>query len=271
MRNPFIFFLLISVAVAATADGLTHTITFDESPDLVHGRIIDNQFIASHGLSIEAENRNIDLAAIFDSRFTGPTSDPDLLGPTWADGNLPSDTALGNLLILAENSHGAADGILDNPDDEGRRPAGSLLLTFDDPALSLGFDLIDVEGPEEFGDDSGFFAAFLQGDTEIGRVGFGSLVDRDGAVFGNNTANRISPITLSELAAPGSGFDRVRIHLGGSAAIDNLTWTTPDPPVSTEDEDEITAVPEPSVVGLVGLSLAAAGLSVLRRPRSRRR
>ena len=165
---------------------------------LSNGEIVNNQFSASHGVKISAVNTGggPDLSIIFDSQLTG-TADPDLEGPSWGGGNLSTSTVLGNLLIIAENDVVNKDGLIVSPDDEGSRPAGSIFFDFDALIVSFGFDLIDVEGPEEFGVDSGFFATFFDETTTVlAKVGFGSLVLRDSAVYGNNTINRISPFTL---------------------------------------------------------------------------
>ncbi len=155
---------------------------------------------------------------------------------------------LGNLLIIAENDTDAdGDGRIDIPDDERGRPAGSLFFDFTIPITSFGFDLIDVEGPQEFG--SGFVAFFFGG-QELDRIGFGDLSGLDpSVVFGDSTANRILPITAASLGI--EPFQRVEINLGGSAAVDNIV---------------ATPVPEPATWLLLG-----AGLAALLRLRRRRR
>jgi hypothetical protein len=206
---------------------------------LAHGEIVNTQFA---GVTISANNvgGGPDLAVAFDSNLSG-TADPDLeRGSGWSGGNLPSNTDLGKFLIIQENSLGIGPGdtIVNYPDDEGSRPAGTITFLFDTPLKSFGFDLIDIEGPEEYGISSGYFLAFYSGDSTMTTVGFGNLIARDGAVYGNNTINSISPFTAAELGL--SQFDRVDINFGGSAAIDNIRSTT---------------VPEPATMLLLGSGL----------------
>jgi hypothetical protein len=174
-------------AVLVRAD----VITFD---DLAHGEIVDNQYSASNGLTISAVNLGggPDLAAAFNTNLSG-TADPDLEGPPWATGNLPLDTEFGNALIIAENDGGSGDGILDSPDDEGSRPAGTLVFDFDRSISEFGFDLLDVEGPEEYGPHSGYVMTFYSEDATMASIGFGNFITRDGAVYGDNSPLATSP------------------------------------------------------------------------------
>jgi hypothetical protein len=48
--------------------------------------------------------------------------------------------------------------------------------------------------------------------------------------FGNNTANRIDPVSASRLGA--ARFDEVQIYLGGSAGVDNIRYNTIPEPLS---------------------------------------
>lgn len=224
----FIISLFICMPAAQAA-----IITFNE---LAHGTIVDDEYEFSNGLTIYAQNRGggPDVATIFDS--SQPNSrDPDLVGPgasTWSKGNLAPGQHLGKLLILAENDIDRnKDGLIDNPDDEGSRPAGSLFFEFDSPISEFGFDLVDVEGPAEITKDSGYAATFYLGPDELARVSFADFVDPmstfydPSVVFGNNSANRILPLTAANLGL--LEFDRVELNFGGSAAIDNINWDRP--------------------------------------------
>ncbi len=201
-------------------------LTFDPA---VHGEIITNQFAASHGVTISANNLNraFDLAAVFDSLEVG-TADPDLEGPPWAGGNLAPNTILGNMLIIQENNIGIGDGIADVPDDEGNRPAGDLIFDFATPQLQFGFDLIDVEGTME---ENGMVSFFLGGGLVGSPIAFSDIVNGassffDASVtFGNNTANTLGPWTAGDIGAV--NFDRVVIRLGGSGAVDNIAVPAP--------------------------------------------
>jgi hypothetical protein len=212
---------LLPLGVQAT------TITFSES-GLGHGDFVSNQI---SGVTISAinPNRGFDVAQIFDTTAS-PTSDTDLEDP-WSTGNLPSTTVLGNALIISENNDP------NDPDDEGRRPAGSLTLDFAASYQTLGFDLIDVEDLTAENGSVDFFAA--GGATT--NVTFADLVTRDGTItWGDNSANRIAPFSASELGLP--NISKVTFNLGGSGAIDNIT------------------VPDGgSTLALLGLSMAGLG------------
>jgi len=221
----------LAAAALASAPALAGSQTIDFE-SYVHGRILNTQ---EAGVTISAVNRGggPDLAVVFDSRMR-QTRDPDLEGPngsngSWAGGgNLAPNAILGNMLIVQENSVGIADGVADRPDDEGSRPAGSIMFDFDKAITSFGFDLIDVEGPSEFGQDSGYFATFFGALSQV-RVSFaefitpGTLFHDPSVAYGNNSANRIKPITAQSLGL--DSFWRVEINFGGSAAIDNVQYT----------------------------------------------
>jgi hypothetical protein len=241
------------IAVFPLSQARSTTIDFDS---LQHGEIVDTQLSSSLGVTISAVNAGggPDLAIAFDSLETG-TADPDLEGPSWSGGNLDRLTSLGRLLIIAENDRDRnGDQLIDDPDDEGSRPAGSLFFEFEVPILSFGFDLIDVEGSAEFGQTSGFIAVFYdENNTPLAQVSFGAFVDGGspffvpGVAYGNNTANRITPITAEALAL--THFQKVELNLGGSSAVDNINFEP---------------IPEPGTLVLVGIGLALTALTRLR-------
>jgi len=228
--------LLLAIAVPFllhnTIQAEAFVLNFD---DLLQGDIVSSQFLKTNGVMISAKNfgNGPGLAIIFDS--LNPTGgDNDLAGPPWEGGNLASgNTILGKILIIAENDVDLDhDGLIDFPDDEGNRPAGSIFFDFENPMCSVGFDLIDVEGPSEFGRNSGFVATFFMGGSELARVGFDQFINENSMFFdhsveyGNNKVNRIEPLTVKDLSTftgtSITAFDKVEFNLGGSSAIDNI-------------------------------------------------
>jgi len=214
----------MSVAASAIAEPITATFS-----SLVHGEIIVDQF-ADVGMSIQALNFQLPGARpiAFDTQFIN-TADPDLQGPPWGGGNLPIDTVLGNVIIIPENMVDADnDGIVDDPDDEGARPAGDLEFAFDDLITSFGFDVLDIEGVTQ----ESTVVEFFRFGGSVGSISFAEFTDPlsgfydDTVEFGNNSLNRITPITSSAFGV--DGFSSVVIHLGGSAAFDNIV-TIPAP------------------------------------------
>ncbi|MEL6499625.1 MAG: hypothetical protein AAF937_11660 [Planctomycetota bacterium] len=215
------------VAGAAAGCSVAQTFDFDT---LAHGEIITNQF--EPALTITGQNfaRSFDIVAGFDTQTMGG-SDPDLQGPPWSGGNLAvsaTEVAIGTALILAENDLDAnADGILDDPDDEGARPAGLIDLGFASPIPVFGLDIVDIEGVVEENSNLQFFV----GGSLVGTVDFTDFTDNSSPYFdptvsfGNNSANRITPIAATDFGV--LGFDRVVINVGGSSAYD--TFVVPAP------------------------------------------
>jgi len=212
--------------------GRCATLTFS---GLAHGEILSNQFAPFVTISAVNPNRSHDLAIVFDSTETG-TSDPDLEGPPWAAGNLAaSATVLGNLAIIAEKDVDVGnDGIIDDPDDERMRPAGSITLDFTASGQlfdTFGFDILDIEGVL----DEQTTIDFFNDAAPVGTIDLtafttpGPTFDPT-VVFGNNSANRIGPHTTTELGLSGD-FNKVTFNLGGSSAIDNI-FVVPEPTIT---------------------------------------
>lgn len=204
----------------------------------VEGRIIDDEFAPLITINAIDVNKNPRPAVIFNSNTARDLEDNDLMSP-WSDGNI-ADEDLGNLLIIQDDQRLETDGMgnIAYPDDEGDRPAGSIFFHFAAPVRSFGFDLIDVEGMEEY-TVGGYFAAFYSAGAMQALIGFGNLAALDPSIqYGNNTANRISPISFDHLEL--NRFDMVEINFGGSAAVDNIRFNP---------------VPEPASMLLVGSGL----------------
>lgn len=182
---------------------------------------------------------------IFDSH-SRKTPDPDLEGDTWSVGNLAPVTNLDNFLIIPQDVIDKNnDGRVDNPNDNGDQPAGSMFFNFTSPLSTFGFDLVDIDGPSEFPTSAGY-VAFFSGTSELKRVRWSEFISSSSPFFdptvkyGDHSANRIKPFTLASLGiAP---FDRVEINMGGSGGIDNINFTN---------------VPEPTGIALAALGLGA--------------
>jgi len=251
---------VFTAALALLMGGLTQradasgVVDFEE---FVHGEILADQLKVSDGISITAVNFSepFNIAAIFNTQFAGATPDPDLIGPAWAGGNLAAlNVELGNAVILATDDELSAPGILATPNDEGDRPAGEIIFEFASLKTMLGFDLIDVESIVA---EDGSVDFYLDGEL-LDSVGFDEFVTMGNEFYdptveyGNNHANRIAPISLSDLTlsdenADAEGFNRVVFSMGGSGAIDTINF-----------------IPEPTTLSL----LALGGVALIRRRRS---
>lgn len=199
---------------------------------LAHGDVVSEQY-ASNGVHISAinPNRPFDIAGIFDTTVTG-TQDGDLEDP-FAMGNLPSNTVLGNILILQENNTGS-------PDDEGSRPAGQLIFDFDMVLTSFGFDVVDLESTVAEDTSINFYLnGSIVHTLEFADLEIGGSLDA-GMIFGNNSINRMEEFDIL------SGFDRAVINVGGSMGFDNISYN-------------IQVVPLPGAASLALLGLGGLG------------
>jgi hypothetical protein len=238
----------LSASAWAGAPGGTLIDFNDHQP----GTIIDNEYVGRGvRISVQRTSSGPAVATLYNTNRTGEP-DPDEQVP-FDLGNLAPSGPGGNVLIIPENATDSnKDGRIDQPNDEGSRPAGQFTFDFTAPVSSFGFDLTDVEGPAEYNANAGYFASFyLNGNLEA-RVGFGAFVDPaspfyDPSVrYGDNSANRIRPISARDVGLP--YFDRVVLNFGGSGGTDNIFFTP---------------VPEPAALGLISLPV----LALLRRRR----
>ena len=243
---------LLSGATAQAA-----LLTFDNYPN---GKVINNQYFASDGVSIAADNFTVghpDLSILFDTNLTG-TEDKDLQQP-WTGGGNAATNNFHKILIIAENKVDANnDGLIDRPDDEGQsQPAGQFKFTFKEPQVVFGMDLVDCDGFSEIGSNRGFIS-FRSGGSEVARVGFGEFVTVGSPFYDptvhyqDNSANHLKPITSTQLHI--NDFDQVFVNMGWSTAIDNILF----------DNSLSGIIPEPGAF-LLGLPM----VMLLRRQRIR--
>ena len=244
---------LLAAAMLAPAAQADRVITFNSLDDGLSASV------NAPGVTVTAENPRSyvpDRALVYDTNGTPVHfSSGQYGGDGWSMGNIDLNSDLGNGIAVAGKQRPASDPYSIFPFEIGR-PAGTLTFDFDAPLDSFGFTIIDVEGPEEFQTDTGFFLDFLSGETELGRIDFADLVTPGNAfydptiMFGNRSANRIQPITAAALGV--DSFDTVKISLGGSAIVTQITV-----------DDAPVAVPTPAA--------ASAGLALLGLMAGRRR
>ncbi len=223
-----------------------------------HGEVLRD---LNDGIRVTGINRGDgpSIAAAFDTtrRFTRDLQlqGPNALGESWSGGNI-SDESLGNVMIVNANNTDGRSGVLSDPVAEDARPGARIHFNTGMNIASFGLDLIDVDGNREF--KGGYImGVYFEPDGSRTRVTvpfawletrrsddatLSAIYDRqvgiDGQVeFGSNTANRITSIQASDFGLP--WFDRVVVGLGGSSAIDNVTFSEAAAPSAT-------AVPNPA-------------------------
>ena len=241
--------LTAAIATAAVSTGASadSVISFDGIPTL---DTVTNQI---PGLTVSASSPYADSPEeIFAWDFNGfPEFDFAGQQAPFTSGNATGRDLGQGLALRGPEGVLTGFGVLPEPIPtplEKRRPAGTINLAFDTPLNSFGFTIVDVEGPEEFETNTGFFIDFLSNGVEVADFDFASFVTNDESnvfdptiEFGNRSANQIQPITAAMLGV--DSFDEVRISLGGSAVLAQVT---------------VNAIPTPSAA-LAGLALLGAG------------
>lgn len=212
-----------------------------------NGQIIDDEYLASHGVSIDSlnyRNGGIEGRQVAFDTLNNRSRDNDLefynANNDYNDPNSAfSYTALnidnyqgsnnpGNVLILQENSSGCGDGVCNYPDDEGNRAAGYFEFNFSSIVSILNIDFFDVE--DSVNQDSKFYAIHF--------------FDQDNNEIHNNYF--VPSMNDGEFVRMAfSGVDNVKrlvLNMPGSGAIDNLAFRASE-------------VPEPSTFALLSLAL----------------
>ncbi len=247
LRDASVLVLCVSLLLCLPSSTGAASIQVLDFDDLPTGVVLTKQVPGVHVSATNPHADAPDAALVWD--FTGR---PDLAyggqqhDGGWSGGNVADFNTLGKGLVVA----GPDPGKLLEP----RRPAGDLIFKFDEKITSFGFSVVDVEGPEEFITDTGYFVRFAHAGQTLMEIDFvdfitpGSPYYDPTIEFGHHTANRINPISAEKLGT--WAFDEVEIALGGSAVVGRVRYE---------------AIPTPTAL-LGGMSLLA--LSTMRRRKS---
>lgn len=258
-RMPLMVVLLLVIGLGISGAAQSAYAIMIDFDTLVKGEIVNTQFQGSNGVTISGTNADTeddgpDIVIIFDSNmFSG--NDADLTGPggggtcgsgcdgDWDGGNLGGGVQedLEKMIILPEDDTDTSpnDGNVDDPNDEGGRPAGTITIEWDTCVESFGFVIVDQEFPSVEVTDG--FVQFFDGATDLGTVQFEWFVDNslpvgnaglffDATVdYGDNHANRVQPVTIADLMTldntiTSSGWTKAVINLAGSGAFDDIEY-----------------------------------------------
>lgn len=216
-----------------------------------NGQIIDDEYLASYGVSIDSlnyRNGGIEGRQVAFNTLNNNSRDNDLefnnARNDYNDSNSNfSYTALnlenyqgssnpGNVLILQENATGCDDGICDSPDDEGRRAAGYFEFNFSTLVSVLNIDFFDVE--DSAGQDAKFYALHF-------------FDENDNEIHNNHYIPTMGDGQFVRTAFQGvDNVKRLVLNLPGSGAIDNLAFRS---------DIETAEVPEPATLTILCLAL----------------
>ena len=212
--------ILASIAYCGAAAADPVTIDFE---NVAAGTIIDGPVNPFYSVSTTG---GAGVAIAFDT--DNPTGgDGDLTPLTDLTPNVSGAAPSGNVLIIAENLFdGNMDGLVDNPDDNFS--GGTITFDFTNDVTFFGFNGID------FTDGPGFLTVDLFGSADqnifsftiddIARAGVDLVADVGDNVFFGLFENVFGSDGIS-------GVSAARITLGGSGAIDGLTFHPGEIPV----------------------------------------
>lgn len=197
--------------------------------DLAYGTIVDSEYASLVDISVVNRGGGPDLGVVFDTTAMEPSgNDFDLVGPFDTHNPLLSNGFVaGNVLIIQEHSYSCDADTCANPDDEGSRPAGIFYFDFNTVITLESIDFFDVETAENGTTDNNAIRLF---DVDNNEIMPGSFFTPD--TGGDNM--------WDQLVFNVEGVKRIELNLGGSGAIDNISFTV---------------VPVPAAVWLFGSGL----------------
>jgi len=217
--------MLLACAFVYCFTPLAHAVVINFD-DLATGTIVDSEY--AHLLNVRVKNLGggPDVGVIFDTLH--PTGgDTDLRGPFSSNNpNLPGKFNTGKVLIIHEN-HNCNANTCNNPDDEGSRPAGTFFFDFKSTITLESIDFFDIETAENGKSYKNAIRLFDSANIEI--LPYTFYTPDTG---GNNM--------WDQLVFNVEGVKRIELNMGGSGAIDNISFSV---------------VPVPAAVWLFGSGL----------------
>lgn len=286
-KNCIVSFLIAVAMIIVGSTAQAYVVNWSEYSS---GRIIDSEYATggAHNtastlppgmgftVSVNAYGSAPDIAVLYNTNKTGG-EDSDLEGGssgTLFSGGNQDGIAQGNALIIQESanskeisagklkySSGLSNAYGNAPDDNA--VGGTVTFSFESNLVSFGFNWIDLDRYEEV---SLYFIDTLTGTkAALSFAAFttlGSSFYDSSIVFGDHTANQITPISVDALNTSAqvtwsggnslNSFNQVVFDNKGSGAISKINFTP---------------VPEPATVaaGVTLLGLAGYSLSARRR------
>ncbi|MFT4938398.1 MAG: hypothetical protein ACI88A_001425 [Paraglaciecola sp.] len=241
MHLKFAFLIVISGLLASYSLNSRANITVLDFDSFTDGQIIDSEYLAEYGVSVESVNyidgianngNEVSGRQVAFNTLNNNSYDDDLEYNNNSNDynnqdsafhytalNLPGYTGSsnpGNILILQENGSGCGDGVCDRPDDEGSRAAGYFTFTFSNVVNILNIDFFDIEDKAGQDDSYSEIHFFDQDNNEVHQGNFIPGMG-DGQFFRQDFQN----IT---------GVKRLVLNMPGSGGLDNLAFETTDVP-----------------------------------------
>jgi len=210
---------LLASLILATPTVQAVIIDFEDfgATNFQHGTVVNTQYDSALFGNVtisakNADNQGPNLAVVFDSTTpAGATTDDDLLAP-FSNATLGS-LSPGNILIIQENGTGCGDGICNDPDDEGARPAGTLTFAFKQAIELISLDFFDIETTAENNNRPGSEIRFFD---DLNNELFAGSYFTPGT-GGDNKWNQLAFAGIT-------GIYKLEVNLYGSGAIDNLVY-----------------------------------------------
>ncbi len=230
MKKPL---LLSTILCAFSSLTQADVIDFD---DFAKGTIIDDEYAPLLSVGVKNLGGGPDVAVIFDT-LDPSGGDSDLGGPFNSNNPDLQDNYTANNVLIIHERFDCNDLTCREPDDEGSRQAGRFFFDFTSSITLESIDFFDVETAENGRRSENAIRLF---DSAYNEIMPNTFYTPD--TGGDNMWDR--------LVFNVEGVRRIELNMGGSGAIDNITYSV---------------IPIPSAIWLFGCGLI--GLVALARRR----